>query len=82
MGIVNKGNKIMTTLKDIYGGGVDDDSHHAACPKCGWCLVCDVCMCDWLRRNPDREAMRFPYVSTIEGPAMGHHRKMEEGKPR
>jgi hypothetical protein len=50
------------TMNDLYGK-VNDDSegYHEVCPKCGWCLVCDSCMCDYLAQNPDMEAMRFPY---------------------
>ena len=58
----------MTTMNDLYG---DDGSHegtHAACPDCGWCLICDACMCKWLEENPDMEDMRFPFVKEEKKP--------------
>ena len=58
----------MTTIKDLYGDDGDKHADHEACPDCGWCLVCDACMCEYLRENPDREAMRFPYEDTREKP--------------
>lgn len=65
----------MPTMADIYGPEIDHPEHEA-CPACGWCLVCGACFCDQIAEYG--EEMRFPYVSTIEGPAMEHHRKMEK----
>ena len=58
----------MTTMDDLYGNNNDPMGSHRVCPDCGWCLVCDACMCNWLKENPDMEGMRFPFVKEEKKP--------------
>ena len=53
----------MTTMNELYGG-YNEQGDHEVCPDCGWCLICDSCMCEYLKENPD---LRFPYTRNDDG---------------
>ena len=45
----------MPTMNDLYSDGSD----HGACPICGWCLVCDGCVCNL--PYEDVKGLYFPF---------------------